>query len=152
MSANCTGKKSLGNQGRTSIHSLTAMYSCALRDKATDCRLKQPAVSASLRSVQGAAPLAALCAYPCLPPKGGHPPCVCPPSEGLTTEHRHPDRSPGTSRRTVIFSPIFSKGRQHLLHGPPQAGANPHPAPPGQGHGLARDFPFPSVDGQMKLI
>mgnify|MGYP007039977396 CR=1 FL=1 len=33
-------------------------------------------------------------------------------------------RSPGTSRRTVIFSPIFSKGRQHLLHGPPQTGAD----------------------------
>lgn len=54
MSANCTGKKSLGNQGRTSIHSLTAMYRSALRGKTADCRLKQPAVFASLRSVQGA--------------------------------------------------------------------------------------------------
>ena len=110
MSANCTGKKSLGNQGRTSIHSLTAMYSCALRDKATDCRLKQPAVSASLRSVQGAAPLAALCAYPCLPQKGEHPPCVCPPSEGLTTEHTdtltaHRRRPGGRS----FFYPFFSQ-------------------------------------------
>ena len=101
------GPKFLGKQGRTSIHSLTAMCRSALRGKTADCRWKQPAVSASLRSVQGAAPLAALCAYPCLPPKGGHPPCVCPPSEGLTTEHRHSDRSPGTPRRTAIFLPIF---------------------------------------------
>ena len=72
------GPKFLGKQGRTSIHSLTAMCRSALRGKTADCRWKQPAVSASLRSVQGAAPLAALCAYPCLPPKGGHPPCVCP--------------------------------------------------------------------------
>ena len=144
-------QKSILQEWRTSIHSLTAMYSCALRGGTADCQMEQPAVFASLRSVQGAAPLAALCAYPCLPPKGGHPPCVCPPSEGLTTEHRHPDRSPGTPRRTVFFSSIFSKGRQHLLHGPPQTGADPHPAP-GQGHRLARDFPFPSVDGKMKLI
>ena len=101
------GPKFLGKQGRTSIHSLTAMCRSALRGKTADCRWKQPAVSASLRSVQGAAPLAALCAYPCLPQKGEHPPCVCPPSEGLTTEHRHSDRSPGTPRRTAIFLPIF---------------------------------------------
>ena len=100
-------QKSILQEWRTSIHSLTAMYSCALRGGTADCQMEQPAVFASLRSVQGAAPLAALCAYPCLPPKGGHPPCVCPPSEGLTTEHRHPDRSPGTPRRTVIFLPIF---------------------------------------------
>ena len=105
-------------------------YSCALRGGTADCRLKQPAVFASLRSVQGAglacrlgwrfkafhalrsppatrAPLRGLCRLPRPPPKGGHPPCVCPPSESLTTEHRHPDRSPGTPRRTVIFLPIF---------------------------------------------
>ena len=124
------------------------MYSCALRGGTADCRLKQPAVFASLRSVQGAgfacqlgrrfkafhalrlppatqlgrpfkafhalrsppatrAPLRGLRRLPRLPPKGGHPPCVCPPSEGLTTEHRHPDRSLETPRRTVIFLPIF---------------------------------------------
>ena len=88
------------------------MYSCALRGGTTDCRLQQPAVFASLRSVQGAglacrlgwrfkafhalrsppatrAPLRGLRRLPRLPPKGGHPPCVCPPSEGLITEHRH---------------------------------------------------------------
>ena len=53
------------------------------------------------------APLRGLRRLPRLPPKGGHPPCVCPPSEGLTTEHRHPDRSLETPRRTVIFLPIF---------------------------------------------
>ena len=106
------------------------MYSCALRGGTTDCQMEQPAVFASLRSGQGAglacrrgwrfkafhalrsppatrAPLRGLCRLPRPPPKGGHPPCVCPPSEGLTTEHRHPDRSPGTPRRTVIFLPIF---------------------------------------------
>ena len=127
------------------------MYSCALRGGTADCQMEQPAVFASLRSVQGAAPLAALCAYPCLPPKGGHPPCVCPPSEGLITEHRHPDRSLGTPRRTVFFSSIFSKGRQHLLHGPPQTGADPHPTL-GQGYGAARDFPFPAAGGKMKSV
>ena len=123
-------QKSILQEWRTSIHSLTAMYSCALRGGTADCRLKQPAVFASLRSVQGAglacqlgrrfkafhalrsppvtrAPLRGLRRLPRPPPKGGHPPCVCPPSEGLTTEHRHPDRSPGTPRRTVIFLPIF---------------------------------------------
>ena len=30
-------------------------------------------------------------------------------------------------------------------------GGDPHPTL-GQGHGLARDFPFPSLDGKMKLI
>ena len=137
--------------------------------------MEQLAVFASLRSVQGAGlpcrlgrrfkafhamrlhrrpapPCVAYAAYPTRPQKGDTRPASAPPSEGLTTEHRHPDRSPGTPRRTVFFSSIFSRGRQHLLHGPPQAGANPHPAPPGQGHGLARDFPFPSVDGKMKLI
>ena len=106
------------------------MYSCALRGGTADCQMEQPAVFASLRSVQGAglacqlgrpfkafhalrsppatrAPLRGLRRLPRLPPKGGHPPCVCPPSEGLTTEHRHPDRSLETPRRTVIFLPIF---------------------------------------------
>ncbi len=150
------------------------MYSCALRGGTTDCRLQQPAVFASLRSVQGAglacrlgwrfkafhalrsppatrAPLRGLCRLPRPPPKGGHPPCVCPPSEGLITEHRHPDRSLGTPRRTVFFSSIFSKGRQHLLHGPPQTGADPHPTR-GQGYGAARDFPFPAAGGKMKSV
>ena len=45
---------------RTSIHSLTAMYSCALRGGTADCQTEQSAVLASLRSVQGGAPLAAL--------------------------------------------------------------------------------------------
>ena len=134
--------------------------------------MEQPAVFASLRSVQGAglacrlgwrfkafhalrsppatrAPLRGLCRLPRPPPKGGHPPCVCPPSEGLITEHRHPDCSLGTPRRTVFFSSIFSKGRQHLLHGPPQTGADPHPAP---GHESARDFLFPAAGGKMKSV
>ena len=103
------GPKFLGKQGRTSIHSLTAMCRSALRGKTADCRWKQPAVSASLRSVQGAAPLARLAyaAYPARPRKGDTRWRVCPPSEGLTTEHRHSDRSPGTPRRTAIFLPIF---------------------------------------------
>ena len=139
------------------------MYSCALRGGTTDCRLQQPAVFASLRSVQGAGlacrlgwrfkAFHALRSPPATrpPPKGGHPPCVCPPSEGLITEHRHPDRSLGTPRRTVFFSSIFSKGRQHLLHGPPQTGADPHPTL-GQGYGAARDFPFPAAGGKMKSV
>ena len=32
-------------------------------------------------------PLRGLHCFPRPPPKGKHPPCVCPPSEGLTTEH-----------------------------------------------------------------
>jgi len=150
------------------------MYVCTLRGKAADCQMEQSAVSVSLRSVQGAdltcrlgqrfkafhalrsppatrAPLRGLCRLPRPPPKGGHPPCVCPPSEGLITEHRHPDRSPGTPQRTVFFSPIFSKGRQHLLHFPPQTGADPHPTL-GQGYGAARDFPFPAAGGKMKSV
>ena len=103
-------QKSILQEWRTSIHSLTAMYSCALRGGTADCQMEQSAVFASLRSVQGAglacrlgwrfkafhalrsppatrAPLRGLCRLPRPPPKGGHPPCVCPPSEGLTTEH-----------------------------------------------------------------
>ena len=60
-------------------------------------------------------------------------------------------RSLQTILRINLDDTHFSaKGGQHLLHGPPQTGADPHPAP-GQGHGLARDFPFPAVDGKMKL-
>ena len=51
---------------------------------------------------RGCPPCAAYAAYPARPRKG----------EGLITEHRHPDRSPETPRRTVIFSPIFRKGGQ----------------------------------------
>ena len=47
----------------------TAMYLCALRGGTADCRLKQPAVSASLCSVQGAAPLARLALLPAPAPK-----------------------------------------------------------------------------------
>ena len=31
------------------------------------------------------------------------------PSKGLTTKHRHSDRSPGTPRRTVFFHPFSAK-------------------------------------------
>ena len=125
--------------------------------------MKQPAVFASLRSVQGAGLACRLgrrfMAFHALRP----PPATRAPVEpihpltrlyrfgGSENQNRRSDRSPGTPRRTVIFSPIFSKGRQHLLHGPPQTGADPHPAP-GQGYGAARDFSFPVVDGKMKLI
>lgn len=130
MSANCTGKKSLGNQGRTSIHSLTAMYRSALRGKTADCRLKQPAVFASLRSVQGAglacrlgrrfkafhalrsppatrAPLRGLHRLPRIPAEPIHPFARLYRFGGSENQNRHPDRSPGTPRRTVIFLPIF---------------------------------------------
>ena len=62
------------------------MYVCALRGKAADCQMEQSAVSASLCSVQG-----------------------------LTTEHRHPDRSPGTPRRTVFFH-SFSAKKGNTFH------------------------------------
>ena len=109
------------------------MYVCTLRGKAADCQMEQSAVSVSLRSVQGAdltcrlgqrfkafhalrsppatrAPLRGLCRLPRPPPKGGHPPCVCPPSEGLTTEHTdtltaHRRRPGGRS----FFYPFFSQ-------------------------------------------
>ena len=58
---------------------------------------------------RGCPPCAAYAAYPARPRKGDTRPGVCPPSEGLITEHRHPDRSPGTPRRTVIFYAHFQK-------------------------------------------
>ena len=157
-------QKSLGNQGRTSIHSLTAMYSCDLRGGTADCRLLQPAVFASLRAVQGAglacrlgrrfkafhalrlppatrAPLRGLCRLLRLSPfRGPYNRTPTPwPLTGNAPEDGH------------FFTHFSAKGGQHLLHGPPQTGADPHPTL-GQGYGAARDFPFPAVSGKMKSV
>ena len=105
------GPKFLGKQGRTSIHSLTAMCRSALRGKTADCRWKQPAVSASLRSVQGAAPLARLAyaAYPARPQNRDTRPASVPlprasqPNTDTLTAHR--ERPGGRP----FFYPFFSQ-------------------------------------------
>ena len=106
------------------------MYSCALRGGTADCRLKQPAVFASLRSVQGAGlacqlgrrfkalhalrsppatrtPLRVLRRLPRAPAEPIHPLTRLYRFGGSEKQNRHPGRSPGTPRRTVIFLPIF---------------------------------------------
>lgn len=106
------------------------MYLCALRGGTADCRLKQPAVFASLRSVQGAgfacqlgrrfkafhalrlppatrAPLRGLRRLPRASAEPRHPLTRLYRFGGAESQNRHSDRSPGTPRRTVIFLPIF---------------------------------------------
>ena len=106
------------------------MYSCALRGGTADCRLKQPAVFASLRSVQGAGlacqlgrrfkalhalrsppatrtPLRVLRRLPRVPAEPIHPFARLYRFGGSEKQNRHPGRSPGTPRRTAIFLPIF---------------------------------------------
>ena len=146
------------------------MYSCALRAE-RGLQIKATAVFASLRSVQGAgfacqlgrrfkafhalrlppatrAPLRGLRRLPRASAEPRHPLTRLYRFGGAESQNRHSDRSPGTPRRTVIFLPIFQpKVDNTFLHGPPQTGADPHPAP-GQGHGLARDFPFPAASGK----
>ena len=136
--------------------------------------MEQLAVFASLRSVQGAglacqlgrrfkafhalrlppatrAPLRGLRRLPRASAEPRHPLTRLYRFGGAESQNRHSDRSPGTPRRTVFFSSIFSRGRQHLLHGPPQTGADPHPAP-GQGYGAVRDFLFPATGVKMKSV
>ena len=78
-------------------HSLSAMYVCA------HLRAKGRRVSRRLRSETSAC--GRVCKAKRRIARWSNLPFLrhFVPSKGLTTEHRHPDRSPGTPRRTVFF-------------------------------------------------
>ena len=112
---------------------------CALGGGTADCQMEQPAVFASLRSVQGAglacqlgrrfkafyalrsppatrAPLRVLRRLPRVPAEPIHPFARLYRFGGSEKQNRHPGRSPGTPRRTVIFLPIFQPKEGNIFY------------------------------------
>ena len=93
----------LGTRAHFSIYPLPTMYSC------THLRAKSRRILRRLRSETPA------CGRGCKAKRRiarwSNPPFLrhCVPSKGLTTEHRHPDRSPGTPWRTVFFCSFSAK-------------------------------------------
>ena len=77
--------------------------SCALRGYGPDFRKSGP--FASLRSVQGAAPLAPLCGYPCALAGKVHPLCVCTFPARLKPNTVTLDRLPDTAGRRSFILP-----------------------------------------------
>lgn len=91
--------------------------SCALRGYGPDFRKSGP--FASLRSVQGAAPLAPLCGYPCALAGKVHPLCVCTFPARLKPNTVTLDRLPDTAGRRSFVLPrrrsnTMDKSREEL--------------------------------------
>ena len=83
--------------------------SCALRGYGPDFRKSGP--FASLRSVQGAAPLAPLCGYPCALAGKVHPLCVCTFPARLKPNTVTLDRLPDTAK--MSFDPTLVRGMSY---------------------------------------
>ncbi|RGM91914.1 DUF3847 domain-containing protein [Collinsella sp. OM06-18AC] len=91
--------------------------SCALRGYGPDFRKSGP--FASLRSVQGAAPLVPLCGYPCALAGKVHPLCVCTFPARLKPNTVTLDRLPDTAGRRSFVLPrrrsnTMDKSREEL--------------------------------------